>query len=64
MKAGFGKEYGAHTNMIQQLSVVCLFGQTEARAKGPPVLMVSNHCPSLLGSGMRPRKTKGQDALP
>lgn len=33
MKAGFGKDHRAHTHLVQQFSVVRLFGQTEARAK-------------------------------
>lgn len=33
VKAGFGKDHRAHTHLVQQFSVVRLFGQTEARAK-------------------------------
>ena len=62
MQAGFGKEHGSHTHMIQQFSVVCLFGQTEARAKASPVLRVSNHCHSLRGSKIRVSMTGGQEA--
>lgn len=64
MQAGFGKEHGAHIHMIQQFSVVCLFGQTAARAQASPVLRVSNHCHSLLGSKTRVRMTGDQEATP